>query len=244
MTQALRWQVINALDIATEIAIIGLVVYLVFALQTPYSSKLMVVFIFSYRLLLLIFIGFRMYTFDSSAYTRDPFLANASFISWSQAEISASLITATIPTFRNFLKSLSTGFGGIGVSSTDGYIYGYGSQGRTRMKAPANGAGSGYQLSKLQSTSQSHNRSMHAAEPEEANDLSFRPQTSHVQLDPLTGRSGGSAATAHWSEGTTGSDTGPNADAASIGSDESRRMIIRKEMNYTVRTEPRERYGA
>lgn len=222
---------------------VGLVVFLVYALQTPYSSKLMVVYIFSQRLLLLIFIGYRMSTFDSAAYTVDPFLANATFISWTQAQLSVSLITATLPTFRNFLKSLSTGFGGIGVSSSDGYLYGYGSQGRTRFRGPAKDGGSSYKLSKLRSVPRSALRSTHDEEPRENNDHILQAQINQDKIDPLTGRSGGSEATAHWSAGTTGSDSGANADAASIGSDESRRMIIRKEMNYTVKSEPRDRFN-
>ncbi|ETN43603.1 uncharacterized protein HMPREF1541_02762 [Cyphellophora europaea CBS 101466] len=230
----LRWQVICGLDLATEIAIIGLVVYLVYGLQSPWTSKAMVVYIFSFRLVLLIFIAFRIHTFDATGYTTDPFLSNAPFIAWTQGELSASLITATVPTFRNFLKSLNTGFGGIGATSSDGYGSGYG---RSRIHGGKT-AGSSYQLSKLRSV----NRSVPVDEPSEENEPGYLPQ--QVQrpfgVDPLTGRSGGSAATAHWSAGTSGSDAGANNETASIGSDESRRMIIRKELNWSVKTEPRD----
>lgn len=233
--QALRWKVINALDITSEIALVGLVIYLVSALQTPLMSKIMVVYIFAYRLLMVVFIAYRMKTFDEAAFTSNPFLRNAPFIAWTQAQMSASLITATIPTFRNFLKSLSTGFGGIGVSSSNGYVYGYGSEGRTRIRAEGKGVGSNYQLSKLRSA----NRSAAAPEPGEENEQMYGARPGLDTVDPLTGRSGGSAATAHWSAGTIGSDAGHNNDNASIGSDESRRMIIRKDMHFTVKSEPR-----
>ena len=49
--QLRRWQSICALDIASEVAIVGLVVFLVYSLQTPMSRKAKVVGIFSFRLL-------------------------------------------------------------------------------------------------------------------------------------------------------------------------------------------------
>jgi hypothetical protein len=50
-SQLRRWQVIGALDIVTEVAIVALVLYLVHNLQTSISSKATVVSIFSIRLL-------------------------------------------------------------------------------------------------------------------------------------------------------------------------------------------------
>jgi hypothetical protein len=49
--QLRRWQIICALDIVSEVVIVGLVVLLVHTLQTPMSSKVTVVGIFSFRLL-------------------------------------------------------------------------------------------------------------------------------------------------------------------------------------------------
>lgn len=216
--------------------ILALVIYLVWGLQTPWTSKLIVVYIFSFRLILLIFIAFRIHTFDEAGYTTNPFLSNASFIAWTQAELAVSLITATIPTFRNFLKSLNTGFGGIGGTSSDQYgSYGYGNLGPNRTGLGKT-LGSSYQLSKLRSALRSEPRQ----EPGEEHEPVYQP--SNLQLnrsDPLTGRLGGSAATAHWVAGTSQSDSGINHDNASIGSDESRRMIIRKEVDWSVRVEDR-----
>jgi hypothetical protein len=62
-----------------------------------------------------IFVGFRLHTFDQEGYTTNPFLLEAPFIAWTQSQITYSLISATIPTFQNFLKNLNTGFGGIGL---------------------------------------------------------------------------------------------------------------------------------
>lgn len=49
--QRRRWEIIGSLDIASEVAIVGLVVFLVSGLRTAMSSKATVVAIFSARLL-------------------------------------------------------------------------------------------------------------------------------------------------------------------------------------------------
>lgn len=46
-----RLVVICALDVASEVAIVGIVVFLVYTLQSPMSTKVTVVGIFSFRLL-------------------------------------------------------------------------------------------------------------------------------------------------------------------------------------------------
>ena len=48
--QFLRWQVISAFDIAIEIALVGMVIYLVWALQAPVMKKAIVVGAFAFRL--------------------------------------------------------------------------------------------------------------------------------------------------------------------------------------------------
>lgn len=116
-----------------------------------------------------------------------------------------SLITATIPTFRNFLKSLSTGFGFGGLSNSGGY--GYGSEGRTRLPSGSKGGkmGSSYQPSRLRSAIKSVAIS-EPGEEEPSKNNPYNPQHRPARIDPLTAREGGSAATAHWSAGTSSSD--------------------------------------
>lgn len=64
----------------------------------------------------------RLGTFDSAALTKDPFLKEAAYICWTQAEMSYSIIAATIPTARKLLLNLITYYnaGGYGTSVDNG----------------------------------------------------------------------------------------------------------------------------
>jgi hypothetical protein len=48
--QLLRWQVISAFDIAFELCLVGMAIYLVWNVQTSLETKLTVVFSFGMRL--------------------------------------------------------------------------------------------------------------------------------------------------------------------------------------------------
>lgn len=215
-----RWIGICVADIVTEVAIIGIVIYLVWSLRTTMSSKIMVVSIFSARLLLVVAIAFRIVTFNQIGITTNPFLTQAPFIAWTQAQLSYSLVSATVPTFQNFLKTLHTGFGGIGAGGHYGYGYGYPSRGPTGQNVSE-----AYQLSKVDpSTNPS---TIH----EEEHDDEFSPQSQPV-------------ANHHRSELSEEISVNPRpsdaaADATSIGSDRSERLMIRKNVQWTVRTETR-----
>ncbi|OAP62850.1 hypothetical protein AYL99_02077 [Fonsecaea erecta] len=219
-----RWQVIGALDIVTEVAIIALVAYLVHDLQTSVSSKMTVLSIFGIRLFLIIFIAFRLHTFSQSGYTTNPLLREATFVAWTQSEMTYSLISATVPIFHNFLKSLSTGFGGMHAES-NGYGYGSG----TRSQALGQDS-KGFQLSKLRSKNKS------AAMPSINDDRDgYYGQAKAMTAEQLAGGPTAST-TVQWSGGVRGS----NGETTSINSDESQRYMIRKDVQWEVRTELRE----
>ncbi|KAJ9612102.1 hypothetical protein H2200_003699 [Cladophialophora chaetospira] len=217
-----RISLIGALDIVTEIAIVALVGYMVRNLQTSAASKLTVLSIFSVRLLLIIFIALRLHTFDQSGYTTNPLIRETNFIAWTQSEMTYSLISATVPIFHNFLKSLSTGFGGLGVSNA----YGYGS-GCHSLQHGRNTTG--YQLSKLRSKNKS------AAMPSTNDDQeeSFG-HAKALTAQQLAGTPAAST-TVQWSGNTRS-----NGETTSINSNESQRYMIRKDVQWEVRTEPRE----
>ncbi|KIW33502.1 uncharacterized protein PV07_00348 [Cladophialophora immunda] len=223
-----RVQVIGALDIVTEVAIVALVGYLVHDLQTSVSSKMTVLSIFGIRLFLVIFIAFRMHTFSQSGYTTEPLLHESSFIAWTQSEMTYSLVSATVPIFHNFLKSLSTGFGGMHATS-NGYGYGSG----TRSHAHAQDAKS-FQMSKLRSKNKS------AAMPSinDDRDEYYGHHAKALTAEQLAGAPAAST-TVQWSGGGSGI-RGSNGETTSINSDESQRYMIRKDVQWEVRTELRE----
>ena len=50
LIQFLRWQLISVFDIAFELCLVGMTVYLVWSLQTSLDTKMKVVFSFGMRL--------------------------------------------------------------------------------------------------------------------------------------------------------------------------------------------------
>ncbi|RMZ86651.1 hypothetical protein DV736_g6123, partial [Chaetothyriales sp. CBS 134916] len=105
---ALRLTAISAFDIITEVALVGLALFLVWGLQMSPSIKASIVFVFAFRLPMLVPIGFRMSNFDSLAWVEDPLLMLAPYYVWTQAELVYSVISATIPTLRPLIRNLNT----------------------------------------------------------------------------------------------------------------------------------------
>lgn len=162
----------------------------------------------------------------------NPLLSQAPFSAWTQGHIAYSLISATIPTFQNFLKNLSTGFGGIG-SAAAAYGYGYasgsGSANRTRGRMESNMS---FQMSKLRSA----NKSAGFEEPEEEPERGIG-HASSKSSDAIHGVTNGTTV-GPWSAAGS-KEAANNGETTSIASDESRRMMIRKEIQWSVRTEAR-----
>ncbi|KIW42566.1 uncharacterized protein PV06_06105 [Exophiala oligosperma] len=240
-----RWQVIGALDIVTEVAIVALVGYLVHDLQTRLSSKATVMSIFSVRLFLIVFIAFRLHTFDQDAYTTNPFLREATFIAWTQSQMTFALISAAVPTFQNFLKSLSTGFGGMGGGGAS-HGYGYGSStSRSRHRLQDHHSHSkSFQLSTLRSKSKSVVLASSMDDDGQEECSSDRHHAKVLLAEQLRGGAPAAAAATTTTSTTTAQwsvSRGPiNGETTSINSDESQRYMIRKDVQWEVRTEPRD----
>lgn len=73
---------------------------------------------------LIITIAFRLANFNSGGFTTNPTLLQAKFLAWTQTELSYSIMAATIPSLRSFIKSLATNYGS---TTVDGYGSTYGS---------------------------------------------------------------------------------------------------------------------
>lgn len=164
-------------------------------------------------------IAFRLAVFDEAGWTTNPFIDEAMFIAWSQGEVNYSLISATIPTFQNFLKNLNTQFGGLGDASA----YGYGSGNDSR--AFPKGSTTDYQMSKLRSANKS------SAMDEEADEQAIRPAP--VLRVPSHGFN---------KQGSTGDRNGSaaaNGERQSLDSNESRQLMIKKDITWKIVTEDR-----
>lgn len=87
-----------------------------------------------------------------------------------------------------------------------------------------------FQMSKLRSA----NKSVALEETDEEQDRD-RTYAQAKNIDGLNAGPSGTT-TGQWNR----SEVAPNGETTSIGSDESRRMMIRKEVQWSIRTEPRQ----
>lgn len=194
---------------------------------------------------LIVFIAFRLHTFDQDAYTTNPFLREATFIAWTQSQMTFALISAAVPTFQNFLKSLSTGFGGMGGGGAS-HGYGYGSStSRSRHRLQDHHSHSkSFQLSTLRSKSKSVVLASSMDDDGQEECSSDRHHAKVLLAEQLRGGAPAAAAATTTTSTTTAQwsvSRGPiNGETTSINSDESQRYMIRKDVQWEVRTEPRD----
>jgi hypothetical protein len=134
---------------------------------------------------LIITIACRLASFDANGLTTNPTLLQAKYIAWTQTELAYSIIAATIPRLRPFIKNLSTNYG---ATQTNGYGYGY------HNKTSGDQSGS-FQMTGL------------------------RPKGKGDEYNYRI-----------WSGGVPPKTT----DAASVGSSDSKRMIIQKNLEWEV----------
>ena len=244
MLQFLRWQVISAFDIVIEMALVGMTVYLVWGLKTSVKKKAVVVGAFAFRLpwvsplrnpgartpfvaeswltpcdSMIIPIAFRLATFDERGYTTNPTLLEDHFVVWTQTELNYSLISATIPTLRSVMNSLNTHFGGLGQTTSSGSSYGY-----------ANPPGE-YQMSNLRSVDRSNRGDGYTSQKFAASALDGRVNeyTCHVWA-PTTGVDVNNS----HADGQRNTAKAGGGDAISVDSNDSRRLIIKRETTFQV----------
>ena len=164
---------------------------------------------------MLIAISFRLGTFDEHGYTTNPTLLEDLFMVWTQTELSYSLVSATIPTLRPVMNNLNTQFGGLGLNIDAGY--GYPS---TYDKTTGT-----YQMSNLRSMDKKNTRNERSmnrpqGDPRE-HTYSYGVDTGQNEIKRTVPEHA-------------------NGDATSVDSDDSRQMIIRKDITFDVRYEYKE----
>ncbi|EXA51461.1 hypothetical protein FOVG_00093 [Fusarium oxysporum f. sp. pisi HDV247] len=109
--QSARWGVITAIDILTEILTWLLVLHLSWSVNISFARKCQVVTAFSFRIPLIAISSVHLaysHTYPSSL---EPQFAVTNTLICQQVMIAWSLISATTPNLKNFLKSFSIGMG-------------------------------------------------------------------------------------------------------------------------------------
>ncbi|KAL6856418.1 hypothetical protein J3F83DRAFT_753312 [Trichoderma novae-zelandiae] len=110
-SQVMRWTVIAAIDILTEVFTWLLIVRLSWTVNMSLNHKLQVATAFSFRLPLIALSAIHMAYFSEYPASTEPQFAVISSLLYQQTMIGWSLIAATVPNMKNFLKSFSMGLG-------------------------------------------------------------------------------------------------------------------------------------
>jgi hypothetical protein len=150
-----------------------------------------------------------------SQLTVDPSLELAAFVVWTQAELYWSVISATIPSMRPFLRGLSTAETTLFEHSTD-------------PTARAN-----YELTKVRSGSRFSRFSVKLGSARRSQDLQTKEA---IEMNPMPAKSADCLPTGRRSQLGCGLSPRPRSERGSIdsGSNESQHMIIRKDVSWTV----------
>lgn len=169
---------------------------------------------------MIIAIAYRLATFDANGLTKNPSILEDRFIIWTQTELNYSVISAIIPSLRPFVKNLSTNYGQE-LGGRSGYT----------LEDSEN-----YQLSNLGSVARKENNPQEGRirDDVDPDDYKFRVWGNQE-------RQGASAKkNKNVGEGCskfrkTAVDEG--IDSFSVDSGDSQRMIIQKDITWTVRTD-------
>lgn len=137
--QGIRWVVIMAIDSFLELSIVVITIINVLPLQLSKAMKTQIIISFAFRLPCIVFsvLHYRQvvnYTEDS-----DDGLKLALVLDFMQLDICYSLISATIPSLKAFVKSFNSGFG-MGLDVATAY---FGTAGSGRLRD--------YELSQMKS---------------------------------------------------------------------------------------------
>ncbi|KAK5049004.1 hypothetical protein LTR84_005426 [Exophiala bonariae] len=126
---AQRRKAVAAFDIFTELSLFATLVLIVSSVQLRLSKKLAVILGFTFRLLLFFPLGFRLHYILAAIDSADPTLKSVNVVITSQVQLSAAIVSATIPCLRPFMAATYTTWGGrVDTVSGSGYQKGaYGS---------------------------------------------------------------------------------------------------------------------
>ncbi|KAL5343675.1 hypothetical protein BJX70DRAFT_393734 [Aspergillus crustosus] len=212
-----RWQFIVALDIATELILFGLAVFLLAGLFMPLKRKLTIAFAFVFRLPMIIFAVFHIYYLQKDIGSRDPTLDAVPSLIWAQVELNYALVACSVFCLRPFMAAVSTNYGTAGDSTLE-------SSSREVSKHKSAGSKSGG----------SGNRGTLLIGDET---MAFGV----LQRPDLEGGVNGNGVQARTLERKVRSPAGEQdielveqGRVASVESHESRKMIIRKDVQYTI----------
>ncbi|KAL2682336.1 hypothetical protein Neosp_006786 [[Neocosmospora] mangrovei] len=110
-SQVTRWAVVSTIDILTEIFTWLLVVQLSWSVSMSFARKCQVAMAFSFRIPLIALSAIHLAYISKYPDATEPQFAVTNSLLFQQTMIAWSLISATVPNLKNFLKSFSIGMG-------------------------------------------------------------------------------------------------------------------------------------
>ncbi|KIW61144.1 hypothetical protein PV05_01302 [Exophiala xenobiotica] len=154
--QFLRWQLITAFDVVTECILILLSIVIVLPVQIAFVLKCQVVLAFAFRLPLVALSILHLKFISEYTTSNNPGIDLVPALVLQQVQLCWSLMSATIPNLKSFVKSFSSGFG---IQLDPASTQAYSSSGRYNRSH-------GYELGSVgkDSKSRSTNRSYHDIE--------------------------------------------------------------------------------
>ncbi|KAH7077530.1 hypothetical protein BKA63DRAFT_601625 [Paraphoma chrysanthemicola] len=225
--QLTRWRVIAAFDMLTELLLVILPVVFIWPIQMKRYIKLQVAVAFGFRIPVIGFAALHLHYVSAYATSTDVSKAIIPALVCQQYELFWSLLSATIPTLKSFMRSFNSGFGM--EIDLDMPYYGYGS------KAREDGT---YPLAVMRNAT-SRNGNIVAKDggrsQQSGNGISISQSTSGRSMkrgDFVEMRDIGADTSVHMSGA-------PGDRDSSIASGNSQEMIIRRGVEYSVTYEDR-----
>ena len=194
---------------------------LVAGLQTAFSNKAIVIAAFGFRLPLILLIVLRLSTFNAGpALTRDFTITEDLYLVWTETQLNYSLVSATIPIFRPFINSLSTNYGIGGAKEYSGSVS---QQANTPIK-----------LNTLSSDGKAKSKRRSYLSGSNSEPFAVNPSGNTFVTAYHPDRGSGKDSCGPAPEDRIGAARVRDRDAESVGSDDSQRMIIRKNVEWSV----------
>lgn len=125
--QVTRWRIITAFNIFIEMLLMLLPILFIWPVQMKRCIKFQVVIAFGVRLPVIGFAAAHLHYVSNYTHSADASKAIIPALLYQQFELFWSLLAATIPTLKAFMRSFNSGFGM--EIDLDAYGYGSGSQG-------------------------------------------------------------------------------------------------------------------
>lgn len=102
--QFARWQIIMAIDIITEVLLVAIPLVLICDILVKKSAKLTVFAVFGVRLVDIVFASLNLHRIAGMEGVEDQALAVIPSFMWTQAELLWSIVAASLPCLKTFMR--------------------------------------------------------------------------------------------------------------------------------------------